>query len=226
MLAEWAPQVALLLQGPRVLWLLTRTSVGQGSKRHAQHGTQRQLHLCTAQRHCRRVCNMYGQYAITKPASCAAPHLRATAAANLFSPPTLLVTSLYTGPVTWLDRWLLPSCWMALSADQGSSMVRCSRRRWLRAVREACSEMPVLAASLMMATSLEPSMKQSFSRTAADRERVCERGEGREGHVYGLRCVGGWPGGQEGSGAMGELLAHVEMLQAEASHCVVWRCNL
>ena len=32
------------------------------------------------------------------------------------------------GPVTWLLRWVLPSCWMALSALQGSSMVRWTLR--------------------------------------------------------------------------------------------------
>lgn len=57
---------------------------------------------------------------------------------------------------TWLARWLLPSCWMALSADQGSSMVRCARRRRFFTAAEACREMPVEAASDTMATSLEP----------------------------------------------------------------------
>ena len=40
--------------------------------------------------------------------------------------------------------------------DQGSSMVRCRRRRWFLATADACSEMPVLAASLTIATSFLP----------------------------------------------------------------------
>jgi hypothetical protein len=36
---------------------------------------------------------------------------------------------LYSGPEAWLVRCVRPSCWMALSADQGSSMVRWRRRR-------------------------------------------------------------------------------------------------
>ena len=32
---------------------------------------------------------------------------------------------------TWLERWVRPNCWMALSALQGSSSVRWQRRRWL-----------------------------------------------------------------------------------------------
>ena len=52
---------------------------------------------------------------------------------------------------------------MVLSADQGSSMVMCTRRRRLPHTRLAWSEMPALAASLMMATCLRPRMKSSFS---------------------------------------------------------------
>lgn len=55
---------------------------------------------------------------------------RATAATNLRSPPRLELMSLKMGPVTWLDRCERPSCWIALSALQGSSMVQCTRRRW------------------------------------------------------------------------------------------------
>ena len=40
----------------------------------------------------------------------------------------------------------------------------CVRRRWFFAPREACREMPVLAASEMIATSFEPSLKAAFSR--------------------------------------------------------------
>lgn len=46
-----------------------------------------------------------------------------------------------------------------LSALQGSSMVRCMRRRWLTASADACRLMPVLAASDTMATSFCPRMK-------------------------------------------------------------------
>ena len=31
---------------------------------------------------------------------------------------------------TWFERWERPSCCTALSADQGSSRVMCTRRRW------------------------------------------------------------------------------------------------
>ena len=69
------------------------------------------------------------------------------------------------GLCTWLERWDLPSCWMALSADQGSSMVRCTRLRWLTAAAEACREMPVLAASDTMATSFSPLMNAATQHT-------------------------------------------------------------
>ena len=54
-----------------------------------------------------------------------------------------IITMCWTGGnglCTWLERWDLPSCWMALSADQGSSMVRCTRLCWLAAAAEACRE--------------------------------------------------------------------------------------
>ena len=66
---------------------------------------------------------------------------------------------------TWLERWDLPSCWMALSADQGSSMVRCTRLRWLATAAEACREMPVLAASDTIATSFSPLMNAAGQHT-------------------------------------------------------------
>ena len=56
----------------------------------------------------------------------------------------------------WLLRWLRPSCWIALSALQGSSIVMWHRRRWLATAAEACRLMPVEAASETMATSLRP----------------------------------------------------------------------
>ena len=57
-----------------------------------------------------------------------------------------------------------PSCWIALSALQGSSIVTCTRRRWFPAPRHACREMPVDAASLITATSLSPRLNAAFSR--------------------------------------------------------------
>lgn len=63
--------------------------------------------------------------------------------------------------VTWFDLWERPSCCMALSADQGSSMVRWTRLRWLATSAEACRDMPVDAASETMATSFLPFMKRA-----------------------------------------------------------------
>ena len=48
---------------------------------------------------------------------------------------------------------------MALSALQGSSQVKWTRRRRFSASALACREMPVLAASDTIATSLSPFMK-------------------------------------------------------------------
>ena len=62
---------------------------------------------------------------------------------------------------TWFDLWERPSCWMALSADQGSSIVRCTLRRWFGTSAEACREIPVEAASETMATSFLPLMKSA-----------------------------------------------------------------
>ena len=70
-----------------------------------------------------------------------------------------LTTGALSTPRTWLERWLRPSCWMALSALQGSSQVKWTRRARLSASALACREMPVLAASDTMATSLSPFMK-------------------------------------------------------------------
>jgi hypothetical protein len=50
------------------------------------------------------------------------------------------------GAEAWLERWLRPNCWMALSADHGSSSVMWHRRRRLPARRSACRLMPVLHA--------------------------------------------------------------------------------
>ena len=45
--------------------------------------------------------------------------------------------------LVWFDRCDLPSCWTALSALQGNSMVTWTRRHWLTARRSACNEIPV-----------------------------------------------------------------------------------
>ena len=55
---------------------------------------------------------------------------------------------------------------MALSADHGSSMVRCTRLRWLTTAAKACKEMPVLAASDTMATISSPLMKAAATAQA------------------------------------------------------------
>ena len=84
---------------------------------------------------------------------------------HLPNSPKSVVTSLYTGAVTWLERWVRPSCWIALSADHGSSIVKWRRRRRFLAECAAWREMPVEAASLITATFFLPSMKNRFSMT-------------------------------------------------------------
>ena len=44
--------------------------------------------------------------------------------------------------LVWFDRCDLPSCWTALSALQGNSIVTWTRRHWLAARRSACNEIP------------------------------------------------------------------------------------
>jgi len=51
------------------------------------------------------------------------------------------------GFLTWLLLWLRPNCWMALSADQGSSRVMWQRRRWLGTLQQQQEDMEVVAAS-------------------------------------------------------------------------------
>mmetsp|Transcript_42121 Transcript_42121/g.80583 ORF Transcript_42121/g.80583 Transcript_42121/m.80583 type:complete len:388 (+) Transcript_42121:1225-2388(+) len=87
----------------------------------------------------------------------------AAALANRRSPPTGVTRMRYTGADTWLLRWERPNCWMALSADHGSSNVMCSRRRWFAARLSACKLMPVDAASEIIATNLSPFWKLSLS---------------------------------------------------------------
>jgi len=88
-----------------------------------------------------------------------------TAAQKRRSPPRGDTRSLYSGAETWFDRWDRPICWIVLSADQGSSSVMWTRRRWFltRAAFSAWSEMPDDAASEMMATSLRPAWNSSRS---------------------------------------------------------------
>mmetsp|Transcript_45285 Transcript_45285/g.92434 ORF Transcript_45285/g.92434 Transcript_45285/m.92434 type:complete len:288 (+) Transcript_45285:1918-2781(+) len=79
------------------------------------------------------------------------------------SPPTGVCSNTNTGAVDWFDRWLRPICCTALSALHGSSRVMWTRWRWFFTRRSAWSEMPVEAASLMMATSFSPAMNRFFS---------------------------------------------------------------
>lgn len=81
----------------------------------------------------------------------------------IFSRVLHINTLVYEKTLTWLDLWLRPNCWTALSALQGSSSVRCRRRFWLAARLSACSEIPLLAASEIIAKGLRPPMKWSFS---------------------------------------------------------------
>lgn len=87
----------------------------------------------------------------------------ATMDANRRSPARSEMRNTYSGAFTWLLRCVRPNCWMARSADQGSSSVMWTRRRWFRTRRSLCREMPLEAASEMMATSFSPSMKRCFS---------------------------------------------------------------
>ena len=82
--------------------------------------------------------------------------LLATAAAKRRSPPRLVEHITYIGPDVWLLLWVRPSCWIALSALHGSSMVTWTLRRWFGSSLRAWREMPVDAASEMMATSFWP----------------------------------------------------------------------
>lgn len=43
------------------------------------------------------------------------------------------------GADVWLERCERPNCWMALSADQGSSSVRWHRRRWFSTLQRQVS---------------------------------------------------------------------------------------
>lgn len=61
----------------------------------------------------------------------------------------------------WLDRWDRPSCWIALSADHGSSIVKWILLLLFFTSAEACKEIPVDAASETMATSFAPFMNAS-----------------------------------------------------------------
>ena len=65
-------------------------------------------------------------------------------------------------PIQWLCPYSVhsPNCWMALSALQGSSSVMWTRRFWLATLRSACSEIPELAASDMMAINCNKTTRQ------------------------------------------------------------------
>jgi hypothetical protein len=56
-----------------------------------------------------------------------------------------------------------PNCWIARSALHGNSNVMWTLRRWLRARLSLCREIPLEAASEMIATSFSPSMNLCFS---------------------------------------------------------------
>ena len=49
--------------------------------------------------------------------------------------------------LVWFDRCDLPSCWTALSALHGNSIVTWTRRHWLAARRSACNEIPLTGRS-------------------------------------------------------------------------------
>mmetsp|Transcript_7569 Transcript_7569/g.23809 ORF Transcript_7569/g.23809 Transcript_7569/m.23809 type:complete len:295 (+) Transcript_7569:1373-2257(+) len=91
--------------------------------------------------------------------------LRATADAKRRSPPTDEMRNLYSGAEAWFDRCDRPNCWIALSADHGSSSVMCTRRRRFvtRAWFSAWSEIPDDAASEIIATSFRPLWNSSRS---------------------------------------------------------------
>mmetsp|Transcript_28531 Transcript_28531/g.82262 ORF Transcript_28531/g.82262 Transcript_28531/m.82262 type:complete len:240 (-) Transcript_28531:553-1272(-) len=82
---------------------------------------------------------------------------RAIVEVNLISPPISVTTRWNSGLCSWLDRWHRPNCCTALSADQGSSNVYMTRGRLLPARLSACSEIPALAASVMIAMRFSPS---------------------------------------------------------------------
>mmetsp|Transcript_4917 Transcript_4917/g.14644 ORF Transcript_4917/g.14644 Transcript_4917/m.14644 type:complete len:265 (+) Transcript_4917:2379-3173(+) len=88
----------------------------------------------------------------------------ATADTKRRSPPMSVDTITYNGPCAWFERCDRPSCWIALSAAHGNSTVMCTRRLLFGTLLLACSEIPVEAASEMMATSLRPSINHLASR--------------------------------------------------------------
>lgn len=54
-----------------------------------------------------------------------------------------VMTAMYSGPETWLERCDRPSCCTKLVELKGISKVMCTRRRWFPARLSACREMPV-----------------------------------------------------------------------------------
>mmetsp|Transcript_95315 Transcript_95315/g.169219 ORF Transcript_95315/g.169219 Transcript_95315/m.169219 type:complete len:260 (+) Transcript_95315:1850-2629(+) len=87
---------------------------------------------------------------------------RETAATKRCSPPTSVTSKRKEGAYNWLLRCTRPNCCTAFSADQGSSRISMTRFRADRlslpspALLSACSEMPALAASVMIATRFSP----------------------------------------------------------------------
>ena len=79
------------------------------------------------------------------------------------SPARSDMSSMYSGADVWFDLCVLPNCWMALSADHGSSSVMCTLRFLFLTLLSAWSEMPLDAASEMTATHFSPDMNLSFS---------------------------------------------------------------
>merc|ERR1719264_13973 len=89
--------------------------------------------------------------------------LFATIEANLCSPARSEMRRTYSGAEIWLLRCVLPNCWIARSALQGSSRVMCTLLFLFFTLLSACKEIPLLAASEMIATYLSPFMNLSFS---------------------------------------------------------------
>ena len=82
----------------------------------------------------------------------------ATMDANRRSPAKSEMRNMYSGAFTWLERCVRPNCCIALSALHGNSRVMCTLRIWFLARLSLCSDIPLLAASEIMATVFSPSI--------------------------------------------------------------------
>ena len=80
----------------------------------------------------------------------------------------------------------LPNCWIVFSADQGSSNVMCTLRRWFLTRRSAWREMPALLASLIIATNLSPLLNFRFS---AERKNVGAKGKLHEQASFSIQIT-------------------------------------